>query len=83
MCSTMYAGDITRTVLISTLPPSSLSALFCGKKNQKNLHICSSDAVHLGRLVHECALWSPDSSAPIAVFLSVLSQHSLDVLAAA
>lgn len=42
------------------------SALFCRKKN---LHICSSDAVHLGRLVHECAPWSPDSSVPFAVFL--------------
>lgn len=62
----------------------SVSTFLWGKKNnKKKLHICSSDAVHLGRLVHVCALWSPDSSAPIAVFLSVLSQHSLDVLAAA
>lgn len=68
MCSTMYARDRTHAVLISTLPPSSLSALFCGKKKT-----CTSAYLMLfilGRLVHECARRSPNSSVPITVVLS-------------
>lgn len=59
----------------------SVSTFLCEKKT--TVHICSSDAVHLARLVHEYALRSPNSSGPITVFLSACSAHSLDVLAAA
>lgn len=83
MCSTMYAGDITRTVLISTLPPSSPSALYCGneKKTNKLAHLLSWYC-SLRQTCPRTTLRCPHPSVPVAVSCWRL-QHSLDVLAVA
>ncbi|MEQ2313495.1 hypothetical protein AMECASPLE_002644 [Ameca splendens] len=51
MCSTTYAEYVTHCVYFNLATKLSVSNILCEKKIY--LHICLSDNVHLGRLVHE------------------------------
>lgn len=75
-CSTMYAGDTTHTVLISTLPPSPLSALFCGEELAHLLIWCCS--------FRQTCPWMRSTEPELEPLFSCrVTQHSLDALAAA
>lgn len=64
----VHQGQNTRCAHFNPATKLSVSTFLWGKKT--NLRICLSDAVHLGRLVCECAQRSPNPSIPrIAVVL--------------